>query len=140
MGKRRDVDFYRKLPYTRRVEPRQEGGKKYWLAWIAELPSIEIHGDSREEALARLDEIFGDCIEVMVQEGDEIPEPRRWPDGLMGAEARRNLRALGRTRGGEKTNTAEEGQTVEYQGDEREREVPEWSEEVVDNEATGALV
>ena len=80
--------YYRRLPYTRRVEP------LCYRAWIEELPSIEICGDSQEDALARLRDIFDDCIETMIEAGDDIPEPNLWPTGLFRREASDNLRWL----------------------------------------------
>lgn len=78
----KDVAYYRRLPYRRRVVPQEDGGgQRYFVAWIEELPAIEIHGDSPEEALLRLYEIFDDSIEVMLEAGDEITEPPRWPEG-----------------------------------------------------------
>lgn len=87
---------YRGLPYTRRVEPREEGDHLFYLSWIEELPSIEIHGDSREDALARLSDIFDDCVEAMLESGEEIAEPALWPAGLFGAAAKENLKKLRR--------------------------------------------
>ena len=87
---------YRGLPYTRRVAPREEGGHLFYLARIEELPSIEIHGDSREAALARLSDIFDDCVEAMLESGDQIAEPALWPTGLFGAAAKENLKKLRR--------------------------------------------
>lgn len=94
----RTVEHYRTLPYRRRVEPRRGETGAYFLAWIEELPSIEIHGKTREQALERLDEIFDDCIEAMIEAGDEIPEPSFWPSGLFGRAAQKNLRRLQKSR------------------------------------------
>lgn len=93
---RKAAAHYRGLPYTRRVEPHQDGDRLFYLAWIEELPSIEIHGDTREQALARLSDIFEDCVEAMIASGDEITEPELWPAGLLGAAAKRNLKKLRR--------------------------------------------
>lgn len=75
--------YYRSLPYRRRAEPRtDEDGRTYFLAWIEEIPWIEIHGETREEALGLLREIFDDCVASMLDAGDEVPEPALWPAGL----------------------------------------------------------
>lgn len=80
MGK--DAAYYRRLPYRRVVVPVDEAdGEHYYLAYVRELPSIEIHGDTPEEALLRLDEIFDDCVEAMIDAGEDIPEPDLWPSG-----------------------------------------------------------
>lgn len=85
---RKTTYYYRRLPYTRRVEPLN------YVAWIEELPSIEARGDSREDALARLRDVFDGCIGTMIEAGDYIPEPNLWPTGLFGREAGRKLRLL----------------------------------------------
>lgn len=77
----KNAAYYRRLPYRRRVQPRDDGGQRYFIAWIDELPAIEIHGPSADVALIRLDEIFDDCIESMIEAGDPIPEPAAWPHG-----------------------------------------------------------
>jgi predicted RNase H-like HicB family nuclease len=76
----KDVRYYRRLPYRRTVAPRRDSdGRVYFLAQLEEIPSIRIHGESREEALHKLDEVFDDLIESMLEEGAEIPEPQLWP-------------------------------------------------------------
>ena len=82
MSSTRKVDHYRQLPYTRRVEPR--GGKQgiYFIAYVEELPALRIDGTTREEALARLNETFGDFIEMLLEHGDEVPEPAQWPENI----------------------------------------------------------
>lgn len=76
----RDSAYYRSLPYTRKVDLRTDpDGAVYFLAFIEEIPPLRIHGSSREEALLRLDEVFDDVIESMLENAEEIPEPERWP-------------------------------------------------------------
>lgn len=127
MATRKSVEHYRALPYTRRVQPCEEEGAAYWLAWMEELPSVEIHGASREEALARLDQIFDDCILAMIDAGDAIPEPPSWPSGVRGEDAKRNLARF--TAAVLRQSAAE--QRTSDQGDQRSEEhedegVPEW--------------
>lgn len=76
----KDVSYYRKLPYTRAVTLIDEAsGGPLFLAYVAELPWIEIHGETKEEALLKLDQIFDDWIEDMIEAGEEILEPEPWP-------------------------------------------------------------
>ena len=78
----RDVSYYRALPYRRVVEQRTDSdGSTYFIARIAEIPPIRIHGQSREEALLKLDELFADVVESLLEMGEEIPEPAQWPAG-----------------------------------------------------------
>lgn len=84
-----DVAHYRTLPYTRRVELHKDpDGAVYFIARIAEIPPLRIHGDTPHEALLRLDEIFDDVISSMIEQGETIPEPPRWPQGINDSRSR----------------------------------------------------
>lgn len=77
---KRTVEYYQTLPYTKRVEPRTDSnGECYFLAWVEEVAFIQIDGPTREEALGRLIDVFQDCIEGMIESGDDVPEPLPWP-------------------------------------------------------------
>lgn len=73
--------YYRRLPYRRLVEIErgEESGRDHFVAFIEEIPWIRMPGDSREEALLNLDEMFDDCIQALLDEGVDIPEPVLWP-------------------------------------------------------------
>jgi predicted RNase H-like HicB family nuclease len=77
------LSHYRQLPYTRRIEPREDSdGTRYFVAWIDEIPFVKIDGATREEAFLRLSEIFDECILGMLEMGDQVPEPALWPLNL----------------------------------------------------------
>lgn len=79
---------YRRLPYHRLVTPHtDEDGRFYFVARIVEIPPLKIYGETREEAFLRLDEIFDDVIESMIEGGEEIPEPDVWQPGDADASA-----------------------------------------------------
>lgn len=73
------VAYYRRLPYTRRVRLHEEGESAYFVAYVEELPALQIDGETKEEALKRLDDMFDDFIEAQLEWGEEIPEPLPWP-------------------------------------------------------------
>jgi predicted RNase H-like HicB family nuclease len=78
------VAYYRRLPYRRVVLP-EEGDDSYrFVARIEEMSWIWAYGDSREEALLKLDEVFDGCLEALIEDGEEIPEPLGWPEGYGG--------------------------------------------------------
>jgi predicted RNase H-like HicB family nuclease len=81
MAIRKDVAYYRSLPYRRTIEIEvgADEARPLFIARIEEIPFIRIHGESREEALARLDEVFGDCLQSLIDAGESIPEPQLWP-------------------------------------------------------------
>lgn len=70
---------YRLLPYSRAVELVEEDGSSYFVARVVDIPWIRIDGDTPTEALLKLDEIFDDCIESLLERGREIPAPTAWP-------------------------------------------------------------
>ena len=77
-----------RLPWRRVVERRVgDGGTAYYIASIREIPFIRIDGASREEALAYLNEILPECLEAMIQAGDEIPAPPAWPGEAIALDA-----------------------------------------------------
>ncbi|MBI4520051.1 MAG: type II toxin-antitoxin system HicB family antitoxin [Gemmatimonadetes bacterium] len=80
----KDVAYYRALPYRRVVEVRQDtAGRAYYLAYVAEIPGIRIDGATREEALMKLDEIFDELMQALIEEGQQIPEPEPWPGSAL---------------------------------------------------------
>lgn len=66
------ADYYLKLPYEMTIRPDEEGD---WIARIEELEGCIAHGESREEALRRLDEAKEVWIEESLAAGQPIPEP-----------------------------------------------------------------
>lgn len=65
-----------KLPYTILLKPglsEDEG----WLAQIPELPGCFTAGETKEEALAMLDEAMRLWLESSLAHGDPIPEPQQ---------------------------------------------------------------
>lgn len=85
MSDQKDISYYRRLPYRRRVRVEEDStGPEYFVAWIEEIPWIEADAETREEALRKLDETFGDAIEAMLSNQDEIAEPELWPGSAGG--------------------------------------------------------
>jgi predicted RNase H-like HicB family nuclease len=54
-------------------------GSVYFLARFSEIPGLVTDGETREEALLKLDETFDDWVEMLIDNGDEVPEPDLWP-------------------------------------------------------------
>jgi predicted RNase H-like HicB family nuclease len=75
----RRVSYYRRLPYTRRVQLVVEDQSRYWHAWVEELPGCEVDGATKPEAFFLLDEVFEDYIKAKLEWDSPIAEPRRWP-------------------------------------------------------------
>jgi predicted RNase H-like HicB family nuclease len=73
----RDLAYYRRQPYQRLWETREEVGERYFIVRIAEFPRIAGDGSSRSEALLRLREAFDDFVEWRLEDGLEIPDPFR---------------------------------------------------------------
>ncbi|MEM7416803.1 MAG: type II toxin-antitoxin system HicB family antitoxin [Gemmatimonadota bacterium] len=69
-------EFYRALPYMRRVRlETEESGEVYYVAYIEELEGVQSDGDTPWEALANLRDAFEDYLSAMFEWGAEIPVP-----------------------------------------------------------------
>jgi antitoxin HicB len=67
------VDYYMKLPYTIELQKHPEEG---WFVRVKELRGCISEGDTAEEALAMIQEAMELWLEVSLEEGIPIPEPR----------------------------------------------------------------
>ena len=96
-SKGKGVGYYRRLPYRRRLRIEQdEGGKEYFVAFIEKLPGVEADGPDAVTARANLIGAFDDYINAMLEWGDEIPEPPKWPGENFVAQPKRARRQQGR--------------------------------------------
>ena len=66
------LQYYLSLPYTIELTPDKDG---YWFASIPLLKGCMTQGESREEALAMIDEAKELWLETALEEGVSIPEP-----------------------------------------------------------------
>jgi predicted RNase H-like HicB family nuclease len=80
----RDPEYYRHLPYQRVVEFREEGGERYYLARLVEIPALGGDGRSEGEALRSLNEAFEAYLAVCLEEGLDIPEPTTSHEAALG--------------------------------------------------------
>lgn len=117
----KSLDYYRSLPYTRRVEVREdeESGEVYYVAWLDEIPSLRIDGDTREEALGKLNECFDEFVAVMLEHDDHVPEPDQWPENV-GVGLDRKPTPLGGERLTDEADTESEAETSEWSSDHEE--------------------
>jgi hypothetical protein len=77
---KRDLAYFRALPYTRRARLCEENGEFFWHAWIEELPGCEVDSASKAASFADLAEVFEDYIAAKLEWGSEVPLPTRWPN------------------------------------------------------------
>ena len=68
----KDLTYYLALPYTIELIPDEDG---YWFARIPLLEGCMTNGNSREDALAMLDDAKKLWLETALQLGKAIPEP-----------------------------------------------------------------
>ena len=66
------LEYYLALPYTIELTPDEDGA---WFAAVPLLKGCMTQGDSREEALAMLDEARELWLETALEAGIPIPEP-----------------------------------------------------------------
>lgn len=70
---RRTVDYYLGLPYTIELWRAPEGG---WISQVRELPGCVSQGETDEEALEMIHDAMQGWLEMALDMGDPIPEPR----------------------------------------------------------------
>ena len=71
------LDYYLGLPYTIELKEDREAG---WFVKIKELPGCMSQGDTANEALEMIQEAMELWLEVSLEDGDPIPEPRELDD------------------------------------------------------------
>lgn len=70
---KKDISYYLGLPYTRELIPEPEGG---WFVRIKELPGCMSQGETPEEAIQMINDAMRGWLEVELQKGNPIPEPK----------------------------------------------------------------
>jgi len=71
------VDYFMGLPYTFELRWDAEAG---WFVRVKELPGCMSEGDTPEEAMEMIRDAMRGWIEVSLEDGDPIPEPRELDD------------------------------------------------------------
>jgi antitoxin HicB len=73
----KDVDYYLSLPYTIEVvrEP-DEGDGETWFARVLELPGCMTEADSFAELGEMIQDAMAAWIDIALEDGQAIPEPR----------------------------------------------------------------
>lgn len=108
-SKKRDLSYYRGLPYRRRVDLAVENGEEFFIASVLELPGLKADGRDHVEALKNLAEAFDDYIQAMLEWGTEIPEPELWPGSDYTPPAPRKGRRSRRPEAADKWQDLESG-------------------------------
>ncbi len=67
------VEYYLGLPYTLRLIPETGGG---WFVEVAELPGCMSEGNDPGDAIAMIREAMQGWLEIALEDGIPIPEPR----------------------------------------------------------------
>ncbi len=73
----KDINYYMNLPYTIEMISDPDGG---WVASVKELPGCMSQGDTPEETIEMIRDAMQGWLEVALEDGDTIPEPRRLKD------------------------------------------------------------
>ena len=72
----KNVEYYLSLPYTIEVTRDESQGYKGWFARVVELPGCMTQGETFEELSVMIQDAMRGWIEVALEEGIPIPEPR----------------------------------------------------------------
>lgn len=73
MASAKDVNYYLSLPYTIEIIRTNEST---WFARVVELPGCITEGDSPEDAAAMIRDAMAAWIEVALEDGQIVPEPK----------------------------------------------------------------
>lgn len=73
MSNEKDLKYYLSLPYT--IELIREDDTT-WFARVIELPGCMTEGDGPEDAVAMIRDAMAGWIEIALEDGRSIPEPR----------------------------------------------------------------
>jgi len=72
----RSVDEYLKLPYTFEIIRDSDENNPGWVARVVELPGCFTQGDSIEELETMIEDAMRGWLEIAIEDGLPIPEPR----------------------------------------------------------------
>ena len=73
----KNVEEYLQLPYTIEVFRDNDNENPGWVARVVELPGCLTQGDTFEELGEMIEDAMRGWIEVALEDGKEIPEPRQ---------------------------------------------------------------
>ena len=73
----KDLEYYLNLPYTIELTRDADEG---WFVRVKELRGCMSQGDTPEEAIEMIQDAMRGWIEVSLEDGDPIPEPRGFDD------------------------------------------------------------
>lgn len=80
---KKDMAYYTRLAYKVISYPRKDSdGEKYWIAEYPEVMGATADGVTRVKAINNAKETFKEIIEVMLESGHQIPEPKK-PDVIV---------------------------------------------------------
>jgi antitoxin HicB len=74
---KKTLDYYLALPYTFELQNDPEDA---WFVRVKELPGCMSQGDTSEEAMEMIRESMELWLEIALEDGDPIPEPRELDD------------------------------------------------------------
>jgi predicted RNase H-like HicB family nuclease len=72
---KKDIAYYRNLPWTYTVETTQEAGELLYIVYVNELPGIATDAPTLEQAMKEIKEIMEIVFEIRLEHNEAIPEP-----------------------------------------------------------------
>jgi len=77
----KNLEYYLGLEYTMVIRHVMEDTGNYYYGKYVELEGCQSTADTIEELIKNLEEVKQDHIEIKLEFGDPIPEPRELPSG-----------------------------------------------------------
>ena len=71
----RSISYYLSLPWNVKICKIKDESGEYYLGEVQELPFVKADGETIEECYNLLMEILESNIELMIEDGEKIPEP-----------------------------------------------------------------
>ncbi|WP_244491464.1 type II toxin-antitoxin system HicB family antitoxin [Paenibacillus jamilae] len=85
------IDYYMSLPYPIEVQLINDESGSYYFAKVPDLPGCHTDGPTAAEAVAELEIVKRDYLEVKLEIGADIPEPGALPSGTTNVRMPRTL-------------------------------------------------
>ena len=76
----KNLDYYMGLPYNFNIQQMEDEGEKYFFIKVTELDGCMSDGKTMEEAQSNVLDAMRGWIEVALEHGDFIPEPKKIED------------------------------------------------------------
>jgi predicted RNase H-like HicB family nuclease len=76
---KKDLAYYKSLPYEREVLPRDDESGRYFVVRLRDMPEVYGFGPTKQNAIRMMREALPEHVSYCLERGVAIPEPARLP-------------------------------------------------------------